>query len=83
MQRMQNVKSRQNAKNNETAWFWKLTIVAHRFHLISGSWVRLPDGALKNALHESVGRFLLLFFKKAQSVVPLGILEQGGGTQVP
>ena len=41
------------------------------------------NGALKNALHESVGRFLLLFFKKAQSVVPLGILEQGGGTQVP
>ena len=35
---------------------------------------RLPQ----NALHESVGRFLLLF--KAQSVAPLGILEQGGGT---
>ena len=41
------------------------------------------DGAPKNALHESVGRFLLLYFKNARSGVPLGILEQGGGTQVP
>ena len=37
--------------------------------------------APKNALHESVGRFLLLYFKKARSGAPSGILEQGGGTQ--
>ena len=43
--------------------------------------VRVPDGAPKNALHESVGRFLLLYFKKARSGAPSGILEQGGGTQ--
>ena len=35
----------------------------------------------KNALHESVGRFLLLYFKKARSGAASEILEQGGGTQ--
>ena len=42
---------------------------------------RVPDGAPKNALHESVRRFLLLYFKKAQSGAASEILEQGGGTQ--
>ena len=39
------------------------------------------DGAPKNALHDSVGRFLLIYFKKARSGAPSEILEQGGGTQ--
>ena len=39
------------------------------------------DGAPKYALQEIAARFLLLFFKKARSGAPSGILEQGGGTQ--
>lgn len=38
------------------------------------------DGAPKNALHESVRRFLLIYFKKARSGAASEILEQGGGT---
>ena len=42
---MQNVNLRQNAKNIELTQFRKLTIVAHRFLLISGPRVRVPGGA--------------------------------------
>ncbi len=49
-----------------------------------GHFLNAPtDGAPEYALHESVGRFLLLFLQKAQSGAPSGILEQGGGTLVP
>ena len=36
------------------------------------------DGAPKNALHESVGRFLLLYFKKARSGAPSGDENSSG-----
>ena len=69
------IKNNDNSKLPETETNRRLAL------LISGSWVRVPDGAPKNALHESVGCFLLLYFKKARSGAPSGILEQGGGTQ--
>ena len=45
MQRMQNTNLRGNDKSNEFAQFWKLTIVARWFLLISGPRVRVPGGA--------------------------------------
>ena len=45
MQRMQNTNLRGNDKSNEFAQFWKLTIVARWFLLISGPRVRVPRGA--------------------------------------
>ena len=73
MQRMQNVKSRQNAKNNELTQFWKLTIVAHRFLLISGPRVRVPGGAPKQQnpnffpIGEGFG-FFVFFGKQNESI---------------
>ena len=45
MQQMQNANLRQNNKNIELTQFWKLTIVARWFLLISGPRVRVPGGA--------------------------------------
>ena len=45
MQQMQNANLRWNDKSNEFAQFWKLTIVARWFLLISGPRVRVPGGA--------------------------------------
>ena len=45
MQQMQNANLRWNDKNNDFAQFWKLTIVARWFLLISGPRVRVPGGA--------------------------------------
>ena len=42
---MQNANLRQNNKNIELTQFWKLTIVARWFLLISGPRVRVPGGA--------------------------------------
>ena len=45
MQQMQNANLRWNDKNNDFTQFWKLTIVARWFLLISGPRVRVPGGA--------------------------------------
>ena len=50
MRQMQNTNLRQNDKNNEFAQFWKLTIVARWFLLISGPRVRVPEGEPIKAL---------------------------------
>ena len=59
MQRIQSAKSRQNAKNSETARFRKLMNVAHRFLLISGPRVRVPGGAPN--IERKIVRFDALF----------------------
>ena len=59
MQRMQNTNLRGNDKSNEFAQFWKLTIVARWFLLISGPRVRVPGGAPD--IERQIVRFGVLF----------------------
>ena len=59
MQRMQNANLRGNDKSNEFAQFWKLTIVARWFLLISGPRVRVPGGAPD--IERQIVRFDVLF----------------------
>ena len=51
-------------KNNVNSKVLKSECSARGALLISGSWVRVPDGAPKNALHESVGRFFIALFQE-------------------
>ena len=60
MQRMQNTNLRGNDKSNEFAQFWKLTIVARWFLLISGPRVRVPGGAPD--IERQIVRFGVLFY---------------------
>ena len=56
---MQNTNLRGNDKSNEFAQFWKLTIVARWFLLISGPRVRVPGGAPD--IERQIVRFDVLF----------------------
>ena len=56
---MQNTNLRGNDKSNEFAQFWKLTIVARWFLLISGPRVRVPGGAPD--IERQIVRFGVLF----------------------
>ena len=75
MQQMRNANLRRDDKNNEFAQFWKLTIVARWFLLISGPRVRVPGGAPNHenpnlfSIGEGFGFFV--FFENENSVSSL------------
>ena len=73
MQQMQNANLRRNDKNNDFTQFWKLTIVARWFLLISGPRVRVPGGAPQQQspnffpIGEGFG-FFVFFGKQNESI---------------
>ena len=73
---MRNANLRRDDKNNEFAQFWKLTIVARWFLLISGPRVRVPGGAPNNEnpnffpIGEGFG-FFVFFGKQNESLASI------------
>ena len=76
MQQMQNANLRRNDKNNDFTQFWKLTIVARWFLLISGPRVRVPGGAPQQQnpnffpIGEGFG-FFVFFGKQNESIASI------------
>ena len=64
------IKNNDNSKLPETETNRRLAL------LISGSWVRVPDGAPQNTSHEAAGYFLLLVFEGTAVSVHQRGLEQ-------
>ena len=59
-------------KNNDESKLPQIETNRRLALLISGSWVRVPDGAPQNTSHEAAGYFLLLVFEGTAVCAPLG-----------